>query len=124
MQVRRVESFLISGIMLLNPIAFTGSFKTSVSASRYDSRRSPARTGYRWREIIGFIRSRVLSEYLGTVDGRLSAPPIEGTHLRVLKSLSEASQPPTISELERQTGIARRDLKKVLTVMRPRSNTE
>ena len=75
-------------------------------------------------KMIGFIRSRVLSQYLGTVEGTLSAPHIEGTHLRVLKSLSEASQPPTISELEGRTGIARRDLKKVLRELREEQKVE
>ncbi len=75
-------------------------------------------------KMIGFIRSRVLSQYLGTVEGTLSAPHIEGTHLRVLKSLSEASQPPTISELEGRTGIARRDLKKVLRELREEQEVE
>src|SRR5438128_5747075 len=70
--------------------------------------------------MIGFIRSRVLSQYLESPgDSTGAAPdPIAGLTQNVIRVLSEACQPLSIADLERSIGAHRREIKQALKDLR------
>lgn len=70
--------------------------------------------------MIGFIRSRVLSQYLENPAGSSGSAldPIAGLKQKVIRLLSDASQPLTIADVEKSLGAHRRETKQALRELR------
>jgi hypothetical protein len=76
--------------------------------------------------MIGFIRSRVLSQYLENSGDSIGAvpDPIGGLTQKVLRLLSEASKPLSIADVERSIGAHRREIKQALMELREDQRVE
>jgi hypothetical protein len=76
--------------------------------------------------MIGFIRSRVLSQYLENIgDSTGAAPdPIAGLTQKIIRALSAAGRPLSIAELESSIGAHRRETKQALRVLREDQRVE
>ena len=76
-------------------------------------------------KMIGFIRSRVLSQYLET-SSEEHAPPESTTEWadRVIDVLTAAGQPLKVSEIESRSGVGRRELKRALRELREDQRVE
>ena len=77
-------------------------------------------------QMIGFIRSRVLSQYLeGSGDvANPNADPIKGLSNAVMRILRDAGQPLGIADLEKSTGAHRREIKHALKMLREDQRVE
>jgi hypothetical protein len=70
-------------------------------------------------KMVGFIRSRVLNRYLESAIEEPAADEIpENRHDRLLQTFAQSEQPLSIMELETRSGLARRELKRMLKLMR------
>jgi hypothetical protein len=76
--------------------------------------------------MIGFIRSRVLSQYLDRSGDPTVAvtDPSAGLTQDVIRLLSEASQPLSIGDLEKSIGAHRREIKVALNELRQDKRVE
>jgi hypothetical protein len=70
-------------------------------------------------KMIGFIRSRVLDQYIEGV-GMPATLDVSSEHgeARLIDTLSQSEEPLSIAQLEARTGLARRELKRMLKLMR------
>ena len=70
-------------------------------------------------KMIGFIRSRVLARYLeSSIDLPTAQESSDGRHDRILEALAQSTEPLSIAHLETRTGLARRDLKRIVRLLR------
>ncbi len=74
--------------------------------------------------MIGFIRSRVLSQYLENAVESPADDSLDGGHDSIIELLSKADQPMSIAELETRSGIVRRELKRILKLLRENQHVE
>lgn len=76
--------------------------------------------------MIGFIRSRVLSQYLEKPSESMAAvpDPTAGLMHKIIAVLAEAGQPLSIAELENVMGVHRREIKQALRELREDQRVE
>jgi hypothetical protein len=70
--------------------------------------------------MIGFIRSRVLSQYLEQREGSTGSDPepTAGLKQKILRTLSESGHPISVAEIEKSAGASRDEIKHLLKELR------